>query len=108
KQRRKGTQKFNLRSWLTKPPDTVRVSSPIKRGRCTASTPIICTSSLRQKCPSRISIATSSLPNATCPCEMRDIHPAFGERQEVGALMCGEDRKSTRLNSSHVKISYAV
>src|SRR6266498_5905353 len=26
----------------------------------------------------------------------------------VGCGLCGEDRKSTRLNSSHVRISYAV
>src|SRR5436309_8940367 len=26
----------------------------------------------------------------------------------IGCLACGRDRKSTRLNSSHVKISYAV
>src|SRR5690606_39563341 len=29
-------------------------------------------------------------------------------RSSFGAQHCGEDRKSTRLNSSHVKISYAV
>src|SRR5690606_40537287 len=29
-------------------------------------------------------------------------------RQQIGAGMAGSDRKSTRLNSSHVKISYAV
>src|SRR5690606_40050149 len=31
-----------------------------------------------------------------------------GERFTVGGLWGGIDRKSTRLNSSHVKISYAV
>src|SRR5690606_42112192 len=30
------------------------------------------------------------------------------ERTDLLALLRGEDRKSTRLNSSHVKISYAV
>src|SRR5690606_41031601 len=30
------------------------------------------------------------------------------EAQEIKGRLCGKDRKSTRLNSSHVKISYAV
>src|SRR5690606_41456270 len=33
------------------------------------------------------------------------LHLPLGQGQQVGAI---EDRKSTRLNSSHVKISYAV
>src|SRR5690242_20972052 len=46
------------------------------------------------------------------------VHPADGEQSlrhaghaMMGAmlyLMCDEDRKSTRLNSSHMSISYAV
>src|SRR5690606_40202942 len=36
-----------------------------------------------------------------------DLLPPRGERLLVG-LGGGQDRKSTRLNSSHVKISYAV
>src|SRR5436309_9379511 len=31
-----------------------------------------------------------------------------GEREVAGVVPLAEDRKSTRLNSSHVKISYAV
>src|SRR5690606_41826947 len=38
------------------------------------------------------------------PLEPRIAHRRFGEQ----AARCFEDRKSTRLNSSHVKISYAV
>src|SRR5690606_2206251 len=34
--------------------------------------------------------------------------PHIPENAVVTAMMCGPDRKSTRLNSSHVKISYAV
>src|SRR5690606_40742627 len=35
-------------------------------------------------------------------------HPVEGLRSRVGAVVSGfQDRKSTRLNSSHVKISYA-
>src|SRR5690606_10873392 len=45
------------------------------------------------------------------PLECR-LQVAFGVDQEVGGdhdlFAFGEDRKSTRLNSSHVKISYAV
>src|SRR5690606_41982792 len=33
---------------------------------------------------------------------------ADGGLADVGELVVGQDRKSTRLNSSHVKISYAV
>src|SRR3712207_9278543 len=32
----------------------------------------------------------------------------LGEAQGIGALLSGADRKSTRLNSSHANISYAV
>src|SRR5690606_19318741 len=37
-------------------------------------------------------------------------HPGFGRRGHAGryVLVLVQDRKSTRLNSSHVKISYAV
>src|SRR5436309_6735392 len=34
--------------------------------------------------------------------------PQFDRRLEVPREQVGQDRKSTRLNSSHVKISYAV
>src|SRR5690606_41569497 len=33
---------------------------------------------------------------------------AIGDGERAGGLVGGKDRKSTRLNSSHVKISYAV
>src|SRR5690606_39734197 len=42
--------------------------------------------------------------------EIREVlrpDPLLVEREDVGAAL-GVDRKSTRLNSSHVKISYAV
>src|SRR5690606_40545738 len=43
------------------------------------------------------------------PLENQAVVKALAELESVsGALVHGEDRKSTRLNSSHVKISYAV
>src|SRR5690606_40046139 len=45
-------------------------------------------------------------------CGPAHAHPHFaacwGKLDRVGEQVEGEDRKSTRLNSSHVKISYAV
>src|SRR5690606_41565166 len=41
------------------------------------------------------------LPGGPAPAAAADVHPARGDA-------AGQDRKSTRLNSSHVKISYAV
>src|SRR5207249_8090232 len=35
------------------------------------------------------------------------IEAAFADGRRAGAQLVGEDRKSTRLNSSHVSISYA-
>src|SRR5438309_4501105 len=44
--------------------------------------------------------------------ELQDLHPAASSDPEVAELVEGdegaEDRKSTRLNSSHSSISYAV
>src|SRR5690606_39293805 len=40
--------------------------------------------------------------------ELKDIHGHFGQREQVFQIIFPQDRKSTRLNSSHVKISYAV
>src|SRR5256885_15655466 len=37
-----------------------------------------------------------------------DVRDAVAERQELALLGRSEDRKSTRLNSSHLVISYAV
>src|SRR5690606_41462157 len=34
--------------------------------------------------------------------------PLFKQQERIGSLFFMRDRKSTRLNSSHVKISYAV
>src|SRR5690606_40299730 len=42
------------------------------------------------------------LPDAPGTGLLGDVH-----RGTLQALWCGEDRKSTRLNSSHVKTSYA-
>src|SRR5436305_8781867 len=39
---------------------------------------------------------------------MNMIRNKASERQEIEALLPWQDRKSTRLNSSHVRISYAV
>src|SRR5436309_9051812 len=36
------------------------------------------------------------------------VEPDAGELYEMFSIRTGQDRKSTRLNSSHVKISYAV
>src|SRR5437773_6186270 len=50
----------------------------------------------------------------TCTVRVRDITQAFPLRTEgdpapgVANLKCPSDRKSTRLNSSHITISYAV
>src|SRR5690606_40878839 len=38
----------------------------------------------------------------------RSTHIVDGPIPDMAAALAGEDRKSTRLNSSHVKISYAV
>src|SRR6266403_3938406 len=50
--------------------------------------------------------------STTGRCVLRLIEPTWGEIQfegkNVRSLDDGEDRKSTRLNSSHVEISYAV
>src|SRR5690606_39549653 len=40
--------------------------------------------------------------------EARNVDPSIDPSQEHIGPMAQEDRKSTRLNSSHVKISYAV
>src|SRR5690606_41839599 len=37
---------------------------------------------------------------------VRGLAPAFAGHQELALDLQGQDRKSTRLNSSHVKISY--
>src|SRR5436309_6466787 len=39
---------------------------------------------------------------------IREQHPLIGEAQGIMRMPLKADRKSTRLNSSHVKISYAV
>src|SRR2546426_6513666 len=40
---------------------------------------------------------------------MRDIHlRRVGQRHRFALILCSQDRKSTRLNSSHLVISYAV
>src|SRR5690606_40520153 len=42
-------------------------------------------------------------------CSYGGVHCAVGSDADCqGARVCHQDRKSTRLNSSHVKISYAV
>src|SRR5699024_11444050 len=62
-----------------------------------------------------ISIDRRPAPSQPCPpstCECRRRRPrgdwAAVERQEGQEALTSSDRKSTRLNSSHVSISYAV
>src|SRR3712207_6968272 len=54
---------------------------------------------LRHRCPSRSAQPTRTPPDS--PVRARFSHAGTGDR-------CGTDRKSTRLNSSHANISYAV
>src|SRR5690606_41508222 len=51
-------------------------------------------------------ITIANLPKCRiCPGYRRDRH---GNKFTLSTLLINQDRKSTRLNSSHVKISYAV
>src|SRR3712207_7071614 len=45
---------------------------------------------------------------AITPGSVIALRPAFGRRPAAHRLKLGGDRKSTRLNSSHANISYAV
>src|SRR5690606_39721791 len=47
-------------------------------------------------------------PLAEQPLRAEQQHQDEDHQAEGVAIVVGEDRKSTRLNSSHVKISYAV
>src|SRR5258705_382998 len=49
-------------------------------------------------------------PRVACSCSGVTLKhvPASSNSQSDGQLGCGLDRKSTRLNSSHLGISYAV
>src|SRR3989442_2704960 len=57
-------------------------------------------------------IYTLSLHDALPICVSRNLRPGRSPRTHgitiVAAIRVGGDRKSTRLNSSHVRISYAV
>src|SRR5207249_12333426 len=66
-----------------------------------------------QSTPLRLAIRAGRLVDAAC--ERKDLQQEFWEychtdenSDRVGELAFGTDRKSTRLNSSHVSISYAV
>src|SRR5690348_17765774 len=52
-------------------------------------------------------ISSGSHARPRLPPARRPRPPVPGPRRRAGRL-CGEDRKSTRLNSSHPSISYAV
>src|SRR2546430_5043952 len=43
-----------------------------------------------------------------CADELREWAPRLSERRQTGRRLVDVDRKSTRLNSSHSQISYAV
>src|SRR5690606_41582185 len=88
----------------------------------------ISTLSLHDALPIYAALATRAHPHLACPAHAQpaafDRHPASGEHLVVRRVQAGGlevqrhrrqplergrgDRKSTRLNSSHVKISYAV
>src|SRR5207302_8821303 len=53
------------------------------------------------------SICTTSC-RPRCPSSCRSLEPASGASPVVSWLASSRDRKSTCLNSSHVKTSYAV
>src|SRR5690606_41841059 len=55
-----------------------------------------------------IVIDGTDLGNELDPVDAHVVDAADKGRDEGCAGLCGQDRKSTRLNSSHVKISYAV
>src|SRR5688572_33259686 len=64
------------------------------------------TSTVRRLCwPHFARCANIIRSTAHCPCA-----PAHGSKLTSGspAISCSKDRKSTRLNSSHSQISYAV
>src|SRR5690606_41886785 len=47
-------------------------------------------------------------PPLNCVTEITPVSSGLSERLTSDCTPCTKDRKSTRLNSSHVKISYAV
>src|SRR2546421_1676565 len=47
-------------------------------------------------------------PLAFAPFSWNPPHSPHGHPSSTGGCLCGRDRKSTRLNSSHDQISYAV
>src|SRR5690606_10255089 len=64
-------------------------------------------SRIQSQCPGHPAVAVAKRP------QVELLHPAqavvvLAEEQQKGGLELFLDRKSTRLNSSHVKISYAV
>src|SRR5438067_2989312 len=52
--------------------------------------------------------ASRSPAEAQCSSELKAAEAGAAEAEEAPAPEPGRDRKSTRLNSSHVSISYAV
>src|SRR5256885_8154311 len=56
-------------------------------------------------CPSRCCTGMDCRGAGWCPCSTRSVRPCSGSSRRSA---CSSDRKSTRLNSSHLVISYAV
>src|SRR3712207_6952533 len=87
---------------IRRPPrSTLFPYTTLFRSRCPAG------SSSRRTVP-RTAVAVGSLPppERTTPHPPGDLAPT--SRRDPGDRRPGQDRKSTRLNSSHANISYAV
>src|SRR2546430_7014552 len=82
---------------------------PIGRGRATTAPANPCTSSKKHRRQATRACARRRLPISICSCPR--ARPRTGRRSgstRCGATPTASDRKSTRLNSSHSQISYAV
>src|SRR5207249_9847377 len=63
---------------------------------------------LNVRSPTRVRMAASPSPQPSPLGRGSDLAHASRDLECFGSSSTGEDRKSTRLNSSHVSISYAV
>src|SRR5207249_12152217 len=93
------------------PPFPTRRSSDLKRGRDRAI--IVADACLPAQAPlggRHTAVGSSGASSAICPVGGAAVSSAAScVRSPVGGVpRCPRDRKSTRLNSSHVSISYAV
>src|SRR5690606_41915022 len=80
---------------------------------CVSSTPVIYTLSLHDALPILFTLTNAYFSGfLSCSLQLLIIRPNSAGSLSIysGTSTCrvGTDRKSTRLNSSHVKISYAV